>query len=426
MAEVDAASLSAQPAVDRAASADIVLGVLSYNDAETVGEVIRAARHGLSRFSGQRAFIVNADGGSRDGTLEAARAAAGDPDLFLQIAYPVYPVHRMTPEYPGVPGKGNAVRAVFEVAGTLGARACAIVPSGVRGITPEWMDALVRPVLEGESDYVSPVHQRHKYEATVLSGIIYPLVRALYGKRIREPIGGNYAFSPKMMKHYLTESQADGEAVGTGNDLWITIQAIMNGFRLAEARLGPRILTPREPPPELSSILELVLGALFQEVGRTAAIWQRTRGSTSVPLFGAEFTGTVDQPVVDPAPLIESFRLGYQNLHEIWKTVLPPATLVELKRLASRGPDGFRMADAMWARLVYDFVLAHRMRVMDRAHLLRALTPLYLGWLASYVLQVQEAGPEAADQRIESLCIAYETQKSYLISRWRWPDRFNP
>src|SRR5689334_17013382 len=95
MAEVDSATQSAQPAVDRAGSADIVLGVLSYNDAETIGPVIRAARSGLSRFSGVRAFIVNADGGSRDGTLEAARAACDDPDAFLQIAYPVYPVQRM-------------------------------------------------------------------------------------------------------------------------------------------------------------------------------------------------------------------------------------------------------------------------------------------------------------------------------------------
>jgi hypothetical protein len=427
MAEVDTATQSAQPAVDRTGSADIVLGVLSYNDAETIGEVIRAARHGLNRFSGQRAFIVNADGGSRDGTLEAARAACDDPDLFLQIAYPVFPVHRLTPDYPGVPGKGNAVRAVFELAGQLGARACAVVQSDVRSLTPDWMDALVRPVLEGESDYVAPLHQRHKYEATVVSGIIYPLVRAFYGKRIREPIGGNYGFSPAMMNHYLKESQPESEAGAASSDLWITTQAITNGFRLAEARLGPRVQSPRDPPPDLSSALVLVLGALFQEVGRTASVWQRMRGSSPVALFGPELSGTVEQPVVDPGPLVESFRLGYQNLHEIWRAVLPPNTLVELKRLASRNvADGFRMADAVWARVVYDFVLAHRMRVMDRAHLLRALTPLYLGWLASYVLQVQELGPEEADQRIDALCIAYETQKSYLISRWRWPDRFNP
>jgi hypothetical protein len=169
-----------------------------------------------------------------------------------------------------------------------------------------------------------------------------------------------------------------------------------------------------------------VLGALFTEVSRTAAIWQRTRGSASVKVSGPEMPPPIDPPPVDAAPMIDAFRLGYKNLEEIWKAVLPPATLVELKRLAARAPDSFRMPDAVWARIVYDFVLAHRSRVMDRDHLLRALTPLYLGWLASYVLQVQDVSAPEAEQRIDALCIAYETQKAYLISRWRWPDRFNP
>src|SRR5262249_4302919 len=141
----------------------------------------------------------------------------------------------------------------------------------------------------------------------------------------------------------------------------------------------------------------------------------RTRGSEAVALTGPEYEGETEHPEVDSSPMLESFRLGYQNLQDIWKVVLPPATLVELKRLASRGSEGFRMPDAVWARIVYDFILAHRSRVMDRAHLLRALTPLYLGWLASYVQQVQDTGQQQADQRIESLCVAFETQKAYLI-----------
>src|SRR5438270_884405 len=145
--------MGAQPALQRSGDADIVIGILSYNDAETIGPVIGAAQHGLSRFFPDvRAVIVNADGGSRDGTA----AAATDPDSFLQISYPVYPVHRIADNYPGVPGKGNALRAVFEVAEKMGARACAVVQSDVRSMTPEWTEALLRPVFDSEADYVAP------------------------------------------------------------------------------------------------------------------------------------------------------------------------------------------------------------------------------------------------------------------------------
>ena len=106
--------------------------------------------------------------------------------------------------------------------------------------------------------------------------------------------------------------------------------------------------------------------------------------------------------------------------------MLPPATLVELKRLAGQPDATFRFMDATWARIVYDFALAHRMRVMDSNHLLQAITPLYLGWLASYVLLVREANPLEVEQCIEALCRSFEMQKGYFVARWRWPDKFNP
>jgi hypothetical protein len=63
---------------------------------------------------------------------------------------------------------------------------------------------------------------------------------------------------------------------------------------------------------------------------------------------------------------------------------------------------------------------------MSRDHLLSAFVPLYQGWLAGFALELPEADPAAADQRIEQLCLRFEAEKPYLISRWRWPDRFSP
>ena len=30
------------------------------------------------------------------------------------------------------------------------------------------------------------------------------------------------------------------------------------------------------------------------------------------------------------------------------------------------------------------------------------------------------------EKHIQDLAVAFETDKPYLVSRWRWPDRFNP
>jgi hypothetical protein len=408
-------------------SPDIVVGILSYNSAQSIAGIIGNIRNGIETFfPGSTRLLVHADGGSKDGTLAVALESGAGQDGFIQVAYPVYPVQKLSPEYMGVPGKINALQAVFSIASERNAKACVIVDSNVRSLTPDWIDPLVRPVIENGFDFVSPCYLRHKYEGTMLNGIVSPLTRALYGKRIQQPIGGDFALSLNFVNDVLRQLQAQDDTAGTGVDIWITTHAICGGFRVAQALLGPRLLDQTEPAPEVSTLLAQTLGWVFTEMNRTASIWQRVKGSQEVPIFGSWPAPPSEPPPVDINPMLQSFRLGYQSLLDIWRLVLPPATLVDLKRMAMQTADTFRFDDMLWARVIYDFALAWRIRIMDRDHLLRALTPIYLGWVASWIRTVRDASPEQVQDRIETLGLAYESQKSYLISRWRWPDRFNP
>jgi hypothetical protein len=106
--------------------------------------------------------------------------------------------------------------------------------------------------------------------------------------------------------------------------------------------------------------------------------------------------------------------------------VLPPASLLEIRKLSRLTADQFRMPDPLWVRIVYDFALGHRLRTISRDHLLPALTPLYLGWVASYALEMELQGAIAVEDRLLRLSREYEAAKPYLVSRWRWPDRFSP
>ena len=140
---------------------------------------------------------------------------------------------------------------------------------------------------------------------------------------------------------------------------------------------------------DLSTVLAGLVGAMFEDAEKNAASWQRIRGSQPTPLFGSPAAAVNDGDGVDVRPLIESFNLGWRNLQEVWGLVLPPVTLLELKRLSRLPMEQFRMPDSVWAKIVYDFALAHRLRSIGRSHLLGAMTPLYLGWVASYVGEVQ-------------------------------------
>jgi hypothetical protein len=189
----------------------------------------------------------------------------------------------------------------------------------------------------------------------------------------------------------------------------------------------------RRPDPatgqaDLATVFATLLGSLFGEIERQAACWQRIRASRPLHSAGGPASppgpAPAATPAVDTARMVESFHSAYNNLADVWSMLLPPATLLELKKLSRLPPAQFQLPDDLWARIVFDVALGHRLRTISRDHLLRSFVPLYLAWVASWMLQ--PGGDAGAMSRQERLCLAFEHQKPYLLSRWRWPDRFSP
>ena len=195
------------------------------------------------------------------------------------------------------------------------------------------------------------------------------------------------------------------------------------GYTITEVDAGARNV-PQPAAQDLNTLLALVAGSLFADVEAKAAYWQRARLAPAAKFSPHPTPASEPVTLEEAKPMIESFRLAYGNLQEIWSLVLPPQSLLGLKRLSVLPPSNFLLPDSLWARIVYDFMLAYRLRTINRGHLLGALTPLYLAWVASHLLQIGSGtDPE---RHAEALAAAFEADKPYLVSRWRWPDRFNP
>ena len=94
------------------------------------------------------------------------------------------------------------MRSIFEAAEYLGSKVCVVCDSDIRSITPEWIKNLITPVYDEEYQFVVPYYERYKYDGTITNNIVYNLTRTLYGLRVRQPIGGDFAFSAKLIKFY--------------------------------------------------------------------------------------------------------------------------------------------------------------------------------------------------------------------------------
>jgi hypothetical protein len=416
----------AQQTLNPIETADLVLGLPTYNNRETVTHAVEAGLDILRNgFAGTRAVLVNADGSSRDGTPEHLREVIGERLPLLQVSYPVYPVDRLSAHLAGVPGRTEAALAIFRSARQLGAKCCVLLDAEVESIAPEWIERLARPILDGEVDLVVPSYRRQKFDGLINRGLLSPFAQALFGKRLRQPAGADLSFSASLMDFYIEDS-ASNTRTPSSADPWSAVPPAIHGFRIGQTFLGPRQVRSREVPPDLSNALRQVLADVFGQMEVTASFWQKVRGSEAVPWFGPPLEIEADGAELNPKPMSDAFRQGCHDLVDIWRLILPPATLLDLHRLERQSQGELRFPDDLWARVVYDFALGYHARTMGRDHLLQAITPLYLGWAASFTGEMREADAMAVEQRFQQLSMQFDNQKRYLISRWRWPDKFNP
>jgi hypothetical protein len=400
---------------------DVVIGIPSYNNARTIGHVVQAAQAGLAKYYPQlKAVIINSDGGSTDGTRESVVASKIEDSQLLFLATPLFPVHRLSLPYHGIPGKGSAFRLVFRLAERLGAKACAVVDSDLRSITPEWIDLLLRPVLHAGFDFVAPYYHRHKFDGTITNSIVYPLTRALYGLRVRQPIGGDFGISSRLFSRYLERNDWETDTARYGIDIWMTTIAIAEGYRVCQSFLGAKLHDAKDPCADLSDMLHQVVGSVFMLMQDYERVWKARSVSEDVDLFGFRFGVGLDPISVNVDRMLRAFRLGCHELGEIWGRTLRPDTHASVRRLEqdlSRGAS-FHMEDELWAGIVIDFAVSYKRQPVERGYLLRSLTPLYLARVASFVSEVENLISEEVEQRIEQLCICFERGKTDLIARW--------
>ena len=308
-----------------------------------------------------------------------------------------------------------------ELAQAHGASSVLLLGPEAQSLQPQALRALAEAVQANGNDLAVPMYALPARSGLVNSAILYPLSRALFGAAARFPLAIDLGLSARLAARLATGAQRFTAANQYEALLWPVSEAAVAGFTITQVEAGVRVL-PQPTAPDLNAILAQVTGSFFSDIDAKAAFWQRSRvaqATRSQNMHPADGGASRD----DVQPMLEAFRLAYGNLSEIWSLVLPPHSLLGLKRLAVMPAESFIMPDSLWARIVYDFLLAYRLRTINRGHLLGALTPLYLAWVASHILQTAGKDPE---RHMEALAAAFEADKPYLVSRWRWPDRFNP
>lgn len=392
-------------------TADIIVGIPSYNEADSIAVPTDTASRGLETyFPHASSVIINVDNDSPDGTRE----------VFMGTPTRVPKIYISTPK--GVRGKGNNVRNLFKAAVELNARAVAMVDADLKSITPQWILHLVEPLM-GRFDYVSPIYLRHKYDGTITNHIAYPMVRTLGGLRVRQPIGGDFGFSGRAARCFLAEKTWTERVGSFGIDIWMTTIAVARQFNVCQAFLGtPKSHRTKDPASDLSPMFKQVVSTLFDLMIDFEYLWKYVGESrpSSIYGFGQGMDQTPPPVEVSTDKLFASFRDGWERHADLWREINPPPDFREIEALAAvESEEGLSYPSSLWARIVFNFAVAYKAAgEADRDEIMDALIPFYHSRVLSFVNTTRSFNAREAEEYLEQIQRVFEGEKYYLIERW--------
>jgi glucosylglycerate synthase len=407
---------------------DLLVGIYAHSNVNTIRQTVYAIEQSVQQyFIRQRVVVVNVHGIPRDddGITMTTLNAPAESILRLPGLTSLRTIRRVAASFSTPPSRGMALRLILSSADLLRARACAVISSATSNLTPEWIRNLLEPVYREKVDFVAPLYTRHKYQGLLARNLLYPMSRAVFGRRIRELYPDEWGISGRLATFCLNQHGWHDETIRVRPEAWIGVSASCSDFRCCQAFLGPKPQSPTGSGTDIVEALRETVGTLFWCL-ESQQSWLDREGSEPVPTFGPDHDLTLEPTDLNRQRIFEMFRSGVSELDPILSSILDPQTHAEIKSIASVSEERFRFGADLWVRTLYDFASSYHHAVINRDHLVQALVPLYRGMLYSFLVDHADSSAEEIEAENEILCREFERQKPYLSERWKMRIEVKP
>lgn len=397
---------------------DILIGVPTHNNARTIEPVIQAIQSGILKcFPRDRAAIINADGGSRDGTPDLFASATISDVRHASKLYTLRTLHSFSARYGDAPDPGRALRTILAASDLLRAKTCVVISPDSTTVEPDWVQHLAVPIYKDNFDFVAPLYKRHKFEGLLMRNLLYPMTRAVYGYAIREPYASDFALSDRLVNDFLGSEIWDNDFERINPEICLTTRAISANFRVCQSFLGTKS-SHDSASPDLVSAMRRTAGVLFASIDKQFPMWSTDNRPPDLNTFGSPAEISLEPVNVDRKRLYEMFVTGVAELQPIFRSILSPATLDELQRIAAGTAGEFKYSCGLWAKTAYEFAASYHKSVINRDHIIQALVPLYRGRILSFICENENSSSEQIEGSVEAQCLEFERHKPYLLQVW--------
>jgi hypothetical protein len=394
---------------------DVLVGLPTLNNAATVVDVVRAVHWSFTRdFPRLRTVMINSDGGSTDGTPELIRAASFTDADVVQTSHSLRTLHRVVAPYHGLPGKHTALRALFAAVELTRASVLAVVDPGGPATTPDRVTELITPVTRADVEFLAPCHRRHPRDGVLVTQLVRPLVRAVYGVGLDEPLGAEFACSGRFASHCLDQAIWEHEAARFAIDLWLRTEAVADKFVVGQ--IWRPASTASGARATLRDAVQQVVLAMIESLQAHDSFWTAANGVTPLRTWGTDPKETPDASAWDYEALAEQARHDIGEISPLLGEVLDDDMLARI--IHGVAAPVLALNDELWVQIVYAFASAVRRGRTSREHLAAMFVPLYFWRAAAFMAETAQEDCRAVQARLDSLCETFERLKPVLVSSW--------
>jgi glycosyltransferase involved in cell wall biosynthesis len=207
----------------------------SFNEAQNIRNITQVIDSGLTALSVQypqaQLEIVNFDNNSSDGTS----------NIFLETETQN---SKQSFIIDGV-GKGRNILEFCKYAVNNSIDYCLTIDSDITSANPDWIIKLINPLVNKDANYVAPVYERSRFEGSSTNHFAFPLIYAITGYSVRQPIAGDFSFTRSIAKAILENKLAKNELIQEyGIDIFMTLTVIGIGEKIIQVDLGRKIHSP--------------------------------------------------------------------------------------------------------------------------------------------------------------------------------------
>lgn len=361
----------------------VAVCIPTYNEADCIASSTAAVDDGLQELhTVDEVTIVNADNGSEDGTSQ----------IFLNTRTKSLKAHIRSEQV----GKGSNLFSFWKFCLENEIECGATIDADVKSIGLDWPQKMFQPILEGSAEYVTPIYERSRFEGSTTNHFAYPIIFGLLGGNVRQPIGGEFAFSGSLMSYWLGKPRAASD-MKYGIDIFMTIHALEGGFECAAQTLGKKLHKPSFPK----------IKAMFREVADSAFQALLSHGTKHHPgATSAIFRG------LPQTNILENTAFGHKaEAASLVNDAVTELGAVGVDRTIFSGPareailarvvDGKPLDEQSWPHILHDAVInAGLFRGDAYLQFLSVFTNLFILRSVDFWMAVETATPIETEERI--------------------------